>query len=404
MTQPTLRRAITLPLLILYGLGVTIGAGIYVLIGTATAQAGMFAPTSFLLAAAIMGFSAASFCELSGRYPQSAGEAVYVEAGFGQPALTLLVGGLMVLAATVSSAAIAVGGAGYVYSLVMVPMPVIIAIIVMVMGGIAAWGIVESVTFAAVLTVAEIVGLLVIVFAGLVTQPDLVFRLAEVFPPVTDTVALSAVFTTSLVAFFAFIGFDDMVNLVEETKEPHRALPIGILATLAIAALLYFLVVAVAVLSVPLPELARSAAPISLIFGHLTGLPPTLITLIAIVATLNGVVIQIVMASRVLYGLGEAGRLPQVFAAVDPVTRTPLLSTVLVTLTVLCLGLFLPIGILAERTTQIILVVFAFVNLSLVLVKRRIPRAPPGVFKVPVAIPVIGFITCCAMLVGPMLL
>lgn len=403
-SPPTLRRVVTLPLLVLYGLGVTIGAGIYVLIGETVLQAGVFAPTSFLLAALIMAFSAGTFCELSGRYPKSAGEAIYVEAGFARPALTLLTGGLIIIAAMISAAAIAVGGTGYILTLVHLPPQVILIGVILFLGAVAAWGIVESVTFAAIFTVIEILGLLALIIAGVMNDPDIVFRLPEVVPSLSNTDALSAVFSASLLAFFAFIGFDDVVNLAEEVRNPRRILPIGIVVTLVVATLLYFAVASVAVLSVPLEELAGSAAPISLIFGHITDISPHVITSIAIVATLNGVVIQIIMASRVIYGLGEAGRLPKILAQVNPVTRTPLVATVVVTLAVLVLAIWFPLGVLAERATQVILAVFLLVNLALFVIKRRGDLPPTGIVIVPQWVPILGFFGCLVMLVGPLFL
>ncbi|HSF91399.1 MAG TPA: amino acid permease, partial [Paracoccaceae bacterium] len=298
---PTLRRVITLPLLVLYGLGVTIGAGIYVLIGETAAQAGYYAPMSFVLAAFVMGFSAATFAELSGRFPQAAGEAVFVREGFGWEWLSILTGATIILSAVVAAATITLGGAGYVMQLLGLPEWVIVAGIVALMGTVAAWGVMESVTFAAIFTVLEVLGLLAIIGAGFWNQPALLMRLPETVPAITDGVAWVAVFTTSLIAFFAFIGFDDVVNLVEETKDPSRIMPRAILITLVAATVIYFLVTAVAVLSVPLEDLAASKAPIGLLFERLTGVSPFVITLIAIVATLNGIVIQIVMAARVLY-------------------------------------------------------------------------------------------------------
>ncbi len=400
---PELRRVVTLPLLVFYGLGVTIGAGIYVLIGETVAVAGIFAPTAFLLASLIMAFSAGSFCELSGRFPKSAGEAVYVDAGFGRPFLTLLTGGLIVAAAMVSAAAIAVGGAGYVMTVLPVSQTVILFAVVLSLGFVAAWGIVESVIFAAIFTFIEILGLLAIVLAGLIADPGIVLRVVEVFPPVSDFPALNSVFMASLLAFFAFIGFDDVVNLAEETKNPTRTLPIGIILTIVIATLLYFGVSAVAVLSVPIEDLAASTAPISLIFGKLTNTSPVLITAIAIVATLNGVIILIVMASRVIYGLGREGRLPDALARVHPVTRTPLLATALITIAVLGLALWFPLGVLAERATQAILVVFTLVNAALLQIKRRGDPPPAGVTVVPAAFPVLGLIGCLLMLLGPLI-
>lgn len=398
---PKLRRAVTLPLLVFYGLGVTIGAGIYVLIGETVAEAGVFAPTSFLLAALIMAFSAGSFCELSGRHPKSAGEAIYVEAGFARPALTLLTGGLIILAAIISAAAIAVGGTGYILTLVDLPPFVILIGCVVLLGIVAAWGIVESVTFAAIFTVIEVLGLLAIIGAGIFGEPEMIRRVPEVIPPISDGAAWTSVFLASLIAFFAFIGFDDVVNLAEETKNPTRTLPLGIIITLVVATFLYFAVSTIAVLSVPIDALAQSTAPISLIFGHLTGLPPYLITAIAIVATLNGVIILIIMASRVIYGLGERGRLPEVLARVHPVTRTPILATAIVTLAVLALALWFPLGVLAERATQSILLVFTLVNAALIQIKRRGDPAPSDAVEVPMVFPVLGLLGSLVMLLGP---
>lgn len=258
--EATLARVVSLPLLVLYGLGVTIGAGIYVLVGQTAAQAGMYAPLSFIFAAFVMAFSAGTFAELTVRFPQSAGEAIYVKEGLRSEWLFLLTGGIVLTSATVAAATITLGGTGYVLELLGVPREVVIVFIVLLMGGIAAWGVKESVIFAAVFTVLEILGLLVIIGAGIWTQPDLLLRLPEVIPPIGDVAALSAIFTTSLIAFFAFIGFDDVVNLVEETKNPARTMPLAIIIVLIIATGLYFMVTAVAVLTVPLEELGASQA------------------------------------------------------------------------------------------------------------------------------------------------
>ena len=403
-TPATLRRAITLPLLIFYGLGVTIGAGIYVLVGATAAQAGIYAPSSFVVAAVVTLFSAGSFSELSGRFPQSAGEAAYVEAAFKAPFLTVVTGGLLLLAAVVSASAIAVGSAGYVATLVPLPLWSIIVLIVLFTGFIAAWGIVESVRFAAVLTLIEVLGLVAVVIAGLWQQPEIVAKLPTVLPHFTDTSALVAISMTSLIAFFAFIGFDGMVNIIEETENPSRNMPLGIFITLAVATVLYFFVAAIAVLVLPLDELSGSTAPISLLFERLTGISPLAITLIAIGATLNGVVIQIILSSRVLYGLANVGRLPKSLAKLNARTRTPVLATLLMAACTLIFALFFPISILAERTSQLVLVVFVLINLSLLRIKWRKDPAPVNIFVVPIIVPFIGLLTCLAMLIGPLIM
>lgn len=403
-STPTLRRAIGLPLLVLYGLGITIGAGIYVLIGAAASEAGQYAPSAFLLAAFVMGFSALSFAELSGRIPQSAGEAVYVDAGFGKNWLTLATGLLIIVAATVAGAAISIGCAGYVAELISVPKPMIVTVIVVLMGTIALRGVKESVFFAGVLTVIEILGLVAIVIAGFWADPSMIARVPSAFPAPADADALAGIAGASLIAFFAFIGFDDVVNMVEETRDPKRIMPLAIIISLIAVTIMYFLVVFVAVQSLPISQLAGSDAPIGLLFSELTGLSPLGITLVAIVATVNGVLIEIIMASRVIYGLAKKGRLPIGLAEVSPGSRIPAKATLLVTMVMLGLALLVPLDELVEITSQMILVAFTLVNLALLRIKLRGDPAPDSIFKVPTICPLIGAITCTLMLISPLLL
>jgi APA family basic amino acid/polyamine antiporter len=396
--MPELRRSLSLPLVVLYGLGVTIGAGIYVLLGATAGRAGIYAPVSFVLASIVMAFSAASFAELSARFPVSAGEAAYVRAGFKSNSLALIVGFLVILSAVVSSAAITIGSTGYLREFVSFPSAALVPIILLILGGIAAWGIMESVVFASLFTIVEAGALIVIIAVGIGSDPALVLEMPRVIPPLTNLAAWTAVSSAGLLAFFAFIGFEDIVNLAEEVKRPERTLPWAIFLTLGFGTLFYFLVTSVAVLSVPIDELAASPAPLSFVFSHITGASPVVITAIAIAATLNGVVIQIIMASRVLYGLGEQGSIPAVFARINARTRTPLIATGTVTAIVLVLALGFPLEGLAEWTSRIILVIFTLVNISLLLLKRRGSLAPEGCFTVKIWVPIAGFLTCLALL------
>jgi len=400
-TTPELRRAIGLPLLVLYGLGITIGAGIYVLIGEAAAAAGVYAPAAFLVAAGVMTFSALSFAEFSGRIPLSAGEAVYVEAGFGWSWLTLGVGLSIIFAATIAGAAISLGCAGYVAELVPLPEPIIVTAIILTMGWIAAKGVQESVTFAGVLTVIEILGLLVIIYAGYRVDPAMMAEINTVIPPLSDGFAMTGVLSASLIAFFAFIGFDNVVNLAEEARNPRKIMPWAIGISLAVVTVIYFFVMLVAVRALPQEELIASKAPIGLLFERLTGMSPFAITLIAIVATMNGVVIEIIMAARVTYGLAKGGKLPPVLGRVDPKRRTPLNATIIITSAMLVSALIVPLDFLVSLTSQIILAIFVLVNMALVRVKWRGDPVPDGIFTVPIFIPVIGAISCLFLLIGP---
>jgi amino acid transporter len=219
-----------------------------------------------------------------------------------------------------------------------------------------------------------------------------------------ETNAVAGVLAASLIAFFAFIGFDDIVNLVEEARNPRRDLPWAIAITLAIVTMIYVLVSFVAIQAVPVAALAETDAPISLLFEELTGLPPFAINLIAIMATMNGVVIILIMAARVAYGMAREGRLPAWLGEVSPKTRTPLRATVLVAVAVLVLALFTPLDVLAETTSGVMLSVFFMVNLALVRLKLIGQSGPEGGFTVPLLVPVAGALSCLGLLAGAVFL
>lgn len=397
-SEPHLKRTLTLPLLVLYGLGVTIGAGIYVLVGATVGRAGIHAPLSFVLAALVMAPSACAFAEMACRYPVSAGEAAYVRAGLASAALAVLVGLLVVGSGVVSAATVSIGAVGYLRVFIDVPQPVLVPLVVLAMGGVAAWGILQSVTLAAIFTLIEIGGLLLIIGGGLTGGTDAVADLGAILPSMDSPAPWIGIAGAGLLAFFAFVGFEDMVNVAEEVKRPERTMPAAIFLTLAVSTLMYVLVVTVAVLRVPVDELAASTAPLGLVFERVTGLTPALISAIAVVATLNGVIVQIIMASRVLYGLACQGSLPALLRRVNPVTQTPLLATALVVGIVLLLAMAFPLEGLAETTSRFTLSVFALVNVALLNLKRRGVPAPPGSYTVPAWVPFVGVVSCVLLL------
>jgi amino acid transporter len=313
----------------------------------------------------------------------------------------LAVGLSIIFAATISAAAISLGCAGYIAALVSLPEPVIVAGIVIAMGWVAARGVHQSVMFAAILTVIEVLGLLVIIAAGYRADPAIFLEIEQVIPPLSDGPAMVAVLSASLIAFFAFIGFDDVVNLVEETKNPNKTMPWAIGISLASVTLIYFLVMLVAVRAVPQDDLIASKAPIGLLFERLTGVSPVTITLVAIVATMNGVVIEIIMAARVAYGLAKRGRLPAMLAQISPIRRTPVNATVIIAVIVLVSALVVPLDFLVSLTSQIILAVFFLVNVALVHVKHRGDPAPDHIFTIPAIFPIIGAISCLFLLIAP---
>lgn len=396
-TAPRLVRSLTLTHAVLYGLGVTIGAGIYVLVGLAAARSGMHAPLAFVLAALVMAFSAASFAELGTRMPVSASEAAYVQAAFELDWLSLAVGLLVVITAIVSAATISVGSAGYVAVFVPMPAPWIISGVVITMGIVACLATIQSVTFAGLMTIIEVGGLALIIIAG-AGHADVITRLPEIWPSTGDAKAWAGVGGTALIAVFAFIGFEHLVNVAEEMKEPNRTLPRALFLTLGLTALIYGLVVWVAVTAVPPDELARSTAPLALVFERLTGLPLVIMSAIAVVATVNGIIVHMIMIARVIYGLADQGSLPKVLARLNPVTHTPVLATAIGVTSILVLALAVPLAGLAHLTAGFTLVLFAIVNFALIRIKSRNQAPPAGAFICPRWVPFAGLASSVLLL------
>ena len=384
-----LRRAISLPLLTLYGLGTTIGAGIFVLTGKVAGEAGIFAPLAFLVASVLAGLAALSFAEMVSRFPESGGEAVYVKEGLGSDRLALLTGSLVILAGLVSTSTIIVGFSGYLGDLTAMPPAAAKIGITVLLGMIAFWGVRESVTVAALVTVAEIGVLVVIIGFGvpqLTTETIGTVARGQVF----DGAAGIGVISGAVLAFYAFIGFEDIVNVAEETEDAPRVVPRAIVLTLIVTCVLYVLISVIAVCLTPISELAASAAPLTFLFEQISGLPGEAISVIAIFSVLNGALIQIIMASRVFYGLSRRGWLPGWLSVVHRRTQTPANAIAVCVLAIAALATLFPLETLARVTSFITLTIFALVALALIRLKAVSGDIPPDRFSVPFWLPVLS--------------
>ncbi len=397
-----LRRVISLPLITFYGIGSILGAGIYVLISKIAGISGMYMPVSFIIAGIVAGFSAFSYAELSSRYPKSAGEAVYLYEAFSLKELSSLLGWAIVIVGIVSVATLANGIVGYVAIFLELPGWVIKLSIITLLFLVAIWGVVESLLITAIITVLEIFGVLLVIFYGFESLLTIGERWHELIPPLNSNYIFPLIFGAFL-SFYAYIGFEDMVNMAEEVKNPKRNMPVSIILVLFITTILYVLVSLVAVLSVPLEYLSKSTAPFTDIIKNSSNFPVWIMGLISVVAVLNGMLIQIIMGSRVLYGMSRANMAPAIFSYIYPKTRTPVVTTAFVYLVIVLFALLLPLVSLAKITSSIILVVFSCVNLSLVFIK--ISESKNGNtknsqhFKVPILIPCTGFILCTCFLI-----
>ncbi len=393
MQQGGLQRRLTLPLLTFYGLGTIVGAGIYVLIGAVAGRAGIYAPVAFLVSALIAALTAHSYANLSARFPRSAGEAVYVKEGLRSPTLAWLTGIAVVVTGVVSAATIANGFAGYLGVFVELPATLVIIGFTTLLCLVALWGILESVLVAAAITVLSIAGLMIVVYYASGSLMPLAVTWPELIPP-AELGAWTGITFGAFLAFYAFIGFEDMVNVAEEARDPGRTLPLSIYLALALSAFLYVLVALVAVLSLDPASLAVSKAPLVDVVAA-AGHPNSrgLIALLSLLSVSNSALAQIIMASRILYGLSRDGALPPWFASISPRTHTPIRATLFTGAAVLLFALALPLVTLAETTSFVILIVFVLVNAS--YFRLRLSEAPGG--RLPVT-PLIAILLCLFLL------
>jgi len=391
-----LDRSLGLGLITLYGLGNILGAGIYVLIGEVIGVAGVGTPLAFLAAAMIAALTAFTYGELAARFPVSAGEAVYVQEAFDRRWLSMVVGLLIASAGMVSAATLSRGFTGYFQVIVEAPDALLIVCLVAALGFVAAWGIRSSARVAATLTLIEAGGLImIVVVAGdsLDAVPELVPRML----PTGGEVAVSGLVLGALLAFFAFIGFEDMINVAEEVEHPERNLPLGILIALCVSTLLYLLVILAALTSIPVDLLAGSEAPLAVVYERATGKSPIVISGIGLLAVVNGALVQIIMAARIFYGMSVKGWLPRALGVVHPRTRTPVTATVVVCAIVAMLALWIPLVHLAGLTSFLVLAIFGLINSALIVLKRRQPRIS-GAMPCPMWVPVAGAVTSFGLL------
>lgn len=388
--QPQLKRNITLPMLVFYGLGNIFGAGIYVLIGKMAGIAGVYIPLSFLLACIVVLFTALSYAELSARYPLSAGVAVYINAGFNSPVLSTVVGLTIALSASLSAATILHGFHGYLSTFIQSPEIVTILILVVLLSAIAIWGISQSVMITALLTLIETFGLCMVIYAG-VDHVSLDSETLRTFIPPMDISLLNSIVLGAFLAFYAFLGFEDMVNIAEEVKDPTQTMPKAIITTLIIATLFYMIIAVVTISVVPVDELAHSSAPLAKVYETATHSKATILSIIALFAVINGALIQIIMVSRILYGMSRQSWLPNFLSSVHPKTSTPINATIFTGLLVFILATAFPLLTLAQSSSFLIFIVFTLVNISLLLIKRKDPH-PDGIRTYPIIIPIIAII------------
>ncbi|WP_295901864.1 APC family permease [uncultured Bdellovibrio sp.] len=386
-----MKKALSLPHLVFYGIGMILGAGIYSIIGKAAgvAQEGLW--VSFLLAAFCAALTALSYAELATLYPQTGGEYIYLKNIFPTlPYLSLLCGSMMVFAGISTAATVAMAFAGYMQQFVSLPTTVTTIAILFLFTVINIIGIKESSWMNIVFTLIEISGLILFITLGMQS---------ENFGKVLSTPTLNgAVFSGAALVIFAYFGFENIVNLVEESREPQE-LPKGILISVAVSTVLYLLV-SLAALALGSPqELATSDAPLSDIAGKTSPSIAKALGGIAMFSTANTVLISMLSTSRVIFSMAREKDLPQMFAKFSAKRSTPWMASV--TVFVLALTL-LPVGgieVVASASSFATMFAFSVINLALIHLRFVEPEKERS-FKVPFSIGKFPVLTGMAALVS----
>lgn len=312
--------------------------------------------------------------------------------------LSIAVGWLIIMTGLVSAATLANAFIVFLSDLIEIPRLPGATLAVAVLCFIAVWGIAESVAIAIVITVFEVGGLLYVIFAAGGIVLDAPHRVLETVPALTLE-SWSGVGLGAFLIFYAFLGFEDMVTLAQEVKNPQRTLPLSIILTLGLTAILYVSVSMVAVLALPQDVLIASNTPLARLIQHKGEVAVITLTVISMFAGINGALVQLIMAARTLYGMASKGLAPLWLASVNSTTRTPMNATLLGAGICLFLALGFPLLTLAKLTSTIIFVVFILVNISLIVIKHMEREPGPGVPTFPGWIPYVGAITSGVFLV-----
>lgn len=362
--QPALKRSLSLPLLVMYGVGTILGAGIYVLAGKVAGESGYQTPYAFVFAAIIVSCSAHAFAQLSKQFPASAGPAAYVQEVLRWNWLATTAGWAIIFTGVVSSATIARGFAAYVNPFFEISDFVSISILIAALTLLAIWGVSQTVWFAAVLTTVEIIGIAIVNFLAAPDIPTFLQAHPEVIA-IPDLSLMPGIVLGAFLAFYAFIGFEDIVSMAEEVKNPRRNVALAVYLALIISTVIYFFTALSLMTLLPMEIFIGSDAPFADVAREQEFLSLGLITGISVAAITNGALVQIVMAARILYGMAKRNLIHHSLAKVNSRTRTPIVSTVIVALVVLVFAQLLPITILAKTTTTVVLLIFSVMNICL---------------------------------------
>lgn len=393
--QPALKRSLGFWALMLCSVGAILGAGIYVLIGKAAALGGNAIWMSFSISALLAAFTGMSYAELVSMFPRSSAEYGYTKKAFGEK-IGFVIGMLIILASVVSAATVALGFAGYFSGFFDVGLvPIAIALII-VLSGVLIYGVRESAWIAIIFTLIEIAGLIIVIIIGIPHLGSVNYF---------DTSAgFSSIFAAAALIFFAYLGFEEITRLGEETKNPTKTIPKALIYSIVISTVLYILVALTVVSVVNWEILGKSAAPLADVVATAFGANAfMLISLIALFATANTVLFIMLAGSRIIYGMSKEKIFPSKFSEIIKSRKTPIYAILVTMAFTILFALVGNLETIAGITDYAIFVVFVSINAAVIVLRYKMSKSkrpfkmPLNIGKFPV-IALLGIITSLFML------
>lgn len=386
----SLTRNIGLFHLTMYGVGLILGAGIYVLIGEAAGFAGNAIWISFILGAVVALFAGLSYSELTALFPKAAAEYVFVKEGFRSNFIGFIVGWLTIITSIIVAATVSLGFGGYMEELTKIPIIISALIILGVLSLVNFIGIRESAWVNTVLAIVTIAGLGIIIFIGFT------FPVEHEIDYFESPLGVQGIILAFVLVFFAFIGFEDMANVAEEVKRPSKTIPKGIMLSVLIVTIIYILVSFASIKVVGWERLSESSAPLAIVAEQQLGQQGHFIlSIIALFATASTVLITLVAGARIFYGMARDGSLPEKLGLIHQKTKTPWLAVIIIFLAALGFSFIGDIVIVANIVVFAVVVTFAMINLSVILLRYVRPdmvrpyRVPINIGKFPI-LPLFG--------------
>jgi len=401
--KPHLEKSISLPEVVIYGLGIIFGAGIYALIAEAVGIAGNSVWISFVIGAFVASFTGLSYCELSSMFPKCAAEYTYVKHAFNSRLIGFMIGWLALFAALFGISAVSIGFGGYFAEIFGTPIALNAICLIAALSIVNFLGIKDSAKLNLLLTGITVFGLVAVIFAGIPFLGSVDY-FAHPNPDAGFFSWINSIAVAASLIFFAYIGFEDIANISEETKHAKSVIPKAILVCIIFSTLIYVLFSLSVVSILPWQQLSESTAPVALVAVKAFGPDAFLVfSLIALAATASTVLTLLVAVSRALYGISHDHSMPGIIAKIHSKTKTPYVAIAITSTAAMLFALAGSLEEVAFIAIFGIFSVFLMVNLSAIVLRyvlpeeKRVFRIPGSIGKMPI-IPLFGVLSSAFML------